>query len=79
MEVFFVPNAADASRQRREGNQPGATPRVLRQTRCVRPEGAECPCALSGRIAIKYPETRGVAPDWAPSALSAPKDMKEDE
>jgi len=51
------------------GNAPGADARAI-----DRPEGAEGPCALSGRPAFDRYQTQGVALGWHPAALSAPQD-----
>src|SRR5258708_32252813 len=64
------------SRQRREGCQPGASPRVSRPRPLSRPERAEgFPAHFQGAQKSMDSETQGVALGLHPAALSAPKDV----
>src|SRR5579863_2968663 len=61
------------SRQRRGESQPGATPRVSRQSIIFRPERTEGSCALSGRTANVGTQNPGRCPGLAPGGTFSAK------
>jgi|SRR5665213_2103012 len=64
---------AVVSRQRREGRQPGATPRESWLAAISALKGRRSPAPLQGANHLPRAETQGVALGWLPMALSAPE------
>jgi len=77
--VFFVPNASLRRAKGAKVTSPGHRPGYYAKLGSHALKGRRVPAPFQGVLQPREAETRGGAPGWSASALSAPKDINEDE